>query len=115
MTAPANPGPRPLPRTQEIRDRFETWATAHGLELDRETVNPDAYVFGEVDIAWKSWQAATADREARLARLEQALRDVLHDYDAEVGVPADESEQSPARRAAVAALRPLEAPADSPQ
>ncbi len=52
---------------------------------------------------------------SRLARLEQALRDLIADYDQLLGDGVTESNQPAVRRAAVAALRPLEAASQSGQ
>lgn len=54
----------------DSRAAFEAWASARGLEMDRED---DGYQFGEVALAWEAWQQARREPHPPYTLIEAAM------------------------------------------
>lgn len=63
--------------TDELRAKFEAWASSHKLSLLRDGVVVD-YAYYVTDMAWNAWQAAHASRDAEVEAL-RAARDEAKD------------------------------------
>lgn len=64
MTNQTNHDVAPSPVAQQGRDAFEDWAGKRWLPLHRHELGGDSYALGDVELAWRAWQAARASLPA---------------------------------------------------